>query len=320
MNGNFSSFKEQKEIVKSAKLRQSSEIRIIAPSSYPEIKTLSNSADAIKELGYKVSFGINVKKLNQYNYQAARAEQRAKELMDAFRDDNVGAIFCARGGHGASQMLPFIDFDVIRDHPKLFIGYSDITSLHMALNKLSGLVTFHGPMPDSDPVEFQGEKLETMFKIFKGEISDLKPYIRRMIKYVVEGKAEGRSTGTNMSVFSSLTGTPYMPEFNGKILFCEDIGERSIDIERFFDIMVLNGSIKELAGFVFGEFRNRPNTPESKPFIEDVIREYMEKELKPSLALAPFGHGEEQMLIPLNLKMRISDSEPYIQPLEQMVD
>jgi muramoyltetrapeptide carboxypeptidase len=320
MKGSYEDYKEQKEVIKPSRLKIGEEIRIIAPSSYPEIIPLSQSAEEITKLGYRVTYGINVKKLNQDNYHSANPELRAKELMDAFTDDNVKAIFCARGGHGARQTLPFLDFDVIREHPKIFMGYSDITNLHMAINKLSGLVTFHGPMPDTDTEEFRGEKLEIMFRIFRGELSDLKPYIKRLVKYVVEGSAQGRSMGTNMSVFSSLTGTPYMPEFNGKVLFCEDTNERSVDIERYLDIMTLNGTINQLSGFVFGEFKNRSTSGEGKPSIEDVIKEYMVKNAKPSLAMAPFGHGNEQMLIPLNLRVRITESEPYIEPMESMVE
>jgi len=320
MDDYLKSFRERNDIIKPRKLSDGDEIRIIAPSSYPEIIPMNKSVNEIKRLGYRVSYGINVKKLNQDNYHSASPELRVNELMDAFVDDDVGAIFCARGGHGAIQMLPFIDFDIIREHPKIFVGYSDITSLHMAINKLSGLVTFHGPMPDSDPEEFQGEKLETMFKILGGKISNLNPYIRRLVKYVVEGKAEGRSMGTNMSVFSSLTETPYIPEFRKKILFCEDTSERSVDIERYLDIMTLNGTIKQLVGFVFGEFKNRLVSDEGKQSIEDVIKEYMKRYAKPSLSMAPFGHGNEQMLIPMNLKIRITNSEPYIEPLESMVD
>ncbi len=320
MTGSSENYRERKEVIKPARLNIGDEIRIIAPSSYPEIISLSQSVEEITRIGYKVTYGINVKKLNQETYHSANPELRAKELMDAFRDDKVKAIFCARGGHGARQILPFLDFDVIRDNPKIFMGYSDITNLHMAINKISGLVTFHGPMPDTDTEEFRGEKLETMFKIFRGKLSDLKPYIKRLVKYVVEGSAQGRSMGTNMSVFSSLTGTPYMPEFTDKVLFCEDTNERSVDIERYLDIMILNGTINQLAGFVFGEFKNRSTSGEGKPSIEDVIREYMVKYSKPSLAMAPFGHGNEQMLIPLNLKVKISESEPYIEPMESMVD
>lgn len=313
-------FKEQKQIVKPEKLRPNGEIRIIAPSNYPDIISMASSVNEIRNLGYRVSYGLNVKKLNQDNYHGAKPEERAKELMDAFMDDSVGAIYCARGGHAARQMLPLIDYDIIREHPKPFVGYSDITSLHMAINKFSGLVTFHGPMPGSDPEEFQGEKLQTMLNILRGEISDFRPYIKRLIKYVVKGSAEGRSTGTNMSVFSSLTGTPYMPDLTDRILFCEDTGARSVDVERYLDILVLNGTMKQLAGFVFGEFKNRPVTGEVMPYIEDIIKSYMEKYSKHSLAVAPFGHGIEQMLIPLNLKIRITDSEPYIQPLESIVE
>lgn len=319
MSGN-SGYREARDRLRPPRLRPSGEIRIIAPSSYPDILLLSESVEGIRRLGYRISYGINIKKLNQESYHAASPETRAKELMDAFLDDHVDLIFCARGGHGAMQILPYIDFDLIRDHPKAFVGYSDITSLHMAINKFSGLVTFHGPMPASDPEEFQGEKMGTMFGIFSGEVADLTFYLRRLVKYVTEGSSTGVSSGTNFSVFSSLTGTPYMPNLQGKILFMEDTNTRAVDIERYLDIMVLNHSIEKISGFVFGEFKNRPQPSENTPSIEDIIREYMHRYSIISLAAAPFGHGREQMLIPLNLKMRIQETYPYIEPMESMVE
>jgi muramoyltetrapeptide carboxypeptidase len=313
-------YKEQVNVIKPPKLVKGDEIRIVATSSFPDIRVLAQSINEITKLGFRISYGTTIKKLTQQGYSAGSPGERAKELNDAFADDNVKAIFSARGGHGAIQILPLLDYELIRNNPKIFMGYSDITSIHLAINKLSGVVTFHGPMPASDSDEFQGHNLTDMFDIFEGKINDFSGYIRRIIKYVTKGMAEGRSIGTNMSVFSSLTGTGYMPAANGKILFCEDTGIRSVDVERYFDIMSLTNSIRNFSGFVFGEFRKKQNVDEGTPYIEDVVRDYMERVNKPSLYSAPFGHGSEQMLIPLNLRMRIRDTFPYIEPLENMVD
>ena len=284
------------------------------------MNNLSKGISRLRNWGYRISLGRNIRKLVQRNALAAPDVDRAAELMNAFMDDSVKAIFCARGGYGSIHTLPLIDYDVIRDHPKIFVGYSDITALHLAINKFSDLVTFHGPMPGSDPDEIKKPSFRNFADIYSGQSTDISGYLDKVIKYIIPGKIEGKSIGTNISVAASLIGTKYMPDSTDKIFFIEDTGVTSGDIDRYFFTMKLAGMLEKFKGFVFGDFKAISEVEEPMPFIEDVVQLYINQLQVPSLYGLPFGHGEEQMLIPLNARIRVSTEYPYLELLENVVE
>ncbi|MGC8888688.1 MAG: S66 peptidase family protein [Candidatus Micrarchaeia archaeon] len=306
-------------IIKPPKLKEGSNIRIVAPAWAPDIKDLSKGIEILKHLGFKVSLGKNIKRLAQVSYLSAPDKDRASELMDAFKDDTVDAIFCGRGGYGAMRILPYLDFDVIKEHPKIFMGYSDITALHVAINNFSHLITFHGPMPGTDVDEMRKPIFKTYIGMLKGENRDVSPPIERLIKYVVNGKATGISMGTNFSLIASLVGTKYLKDVKGKILFLEDVSTTAWDIDRYFATLELAGLLNDFEGFVFGDFTDIPKTEDATPVIEEIVEYHMGIANKPSLYGFPFGHGDEQTLIPLNAKISISSEPPYIELLEDVV-
>ena len=317
---NSPKFKEIKETIVPAKLKEGDTIAIIAPASAPDMRQLSVSINKLSKMGYKLSLGHNIRKLVQRNSLAAPKIDRANEFNNAFKDDNVKMILCARGGYGSIHILPYLDYDLVRDHPKIFVGYSDITAIHFALNKLSGLVTFHGPMPASDPDEYSGGIFKHFIEVLSGNSSDLSAFINIFVKYIYKGKVHGKSLGTNISVGASLVGTPFYPNPEGKILFSEDTGITSGDMDRYFSVMQLTGILQKLQGFVFGEFRQINEMEEPMPYIEDIIQQYIEELEKPSIFGLPFGHGEDQMLIPLNAKMSISSESPYLELDQNVVE
>ena len=140
-----------------------------------------------------MSFGENIRKIKRIGYLSAPDNDRAKELESAFLDDSVDAIFCARGGYGSIRILPLIDFDIIKDHPKIFLGYSDITALHIAINQKADLITFHGPMPGVDYEVISDSFLKFMMDFLSGETMDLESQITRIVGILVEGNEEGIS-------------------------------------------------------------------------------------------------------------------------------
>jgi len=313
-------YKEIKENIVPGALKEGDTIGIIAPASAPDMKQLSLSVNKLSKYGYKFILGQNIRKLVQRNSLAAPPIDRAKELNDAFRDDNIKMILCARGGYGSIHILPYLDYDMIREHPKIFMGYSDITALHFAINKLSGLVTFHGPMPASDPDEYSSASFKNFLNILSGNSTDLSVFVNVFVKYIFKGKVEGTSLGTNLSVGSSLIGTPYFPDPEGKILFSEDAGITSGDLDRYFSVMKLTGMLKKFSGFVFGEFRQITEVEEPMPPLEDIVQQYIQELEKTSIYGLPFGHGEDQMLIPLNSKISISSEYPYVELRQNVVE
>lgn len=314
-------FKEIKEVVVPPRLKDGDGIRIIAPASAPDMRALSRSVTKLTKLGYRVSLGRNIRKLVQRNSLAAPSQDRAEEIMEAFRDDTVNAIFCARGGYGSIHILPYLDYDMIREHPKIFMGYSDITALHMAFNKLSGMVTFHGPMPASDPDEYGKSTFRNYLNVLSGKSDDISQFIDNVVKYIFKGKVEGKSVGTNVSVFSSLIGTDYMPSSDNRILFAEDTGITSGDLDRYFSVMKLSGILQRFVAFAFGDFKQIVDIEEPMPYIEDIIQQYLSELQKPSVYGLPFGHvADSQMLIPLNAWMTFSTDYPYIEVRGHLVD
>ena len=308
------------EKVKPNKLKIGDEIRVISPASAPDIKQLSDGISKLRKMGYKVTVGKNIKKLVQRNDLAAPAKDRAEELMYAFKDENVKAIFNARGGYGSIHILNLLDYDLIREHPKIFVGYSDITALHMAINKFSNMITFHGPMVASDVQEMSKPSYKLFLDVLHGNTREINPnYKDRLIKYIIPGTSEGVSMGTNLSVAASLFGTKYMPETKDKIFFMEDTNITSGDVDRYFYTMKL-ANINNFSGYVIGDFRTIIDKDEPTPSVEDVFERFMNELGKPSLYGAPFGHGEEQLIIPLNAKLKIFDEEPYIEAREEVVN
>lgn len=284
------------------------------------MKNLSKSIGRLRKLGFKVTLGKNIKKLVQINQTAARDSDRSDELTRAFMDDSVKLVLCARGGYGSIHILPLIDYDVIRERPKIFMGYSDITALHLAINSQTGLITFHGPMAASDPNEIAKHSFRSFLDVLEGSSRTIEPNQNQVIKYIIPGTAEGTSMGTNISVAASLIGTDFMPDTQKRLFFVEDTNVTPGDIDRYFFTMKLAGMLEKFSGFVFGDFKVIKEVDEPMPFIEDVVQGIMIECNKPSIYGMPFGHGDEQMLIPLNAKMRLNTSEPYLELLENVVD
>src|SRR3989339_641878 len=207
-----------------SKLIPGDTIGIIAPSGViKDYEMLEASIKNIEERGYKVKLGNNIK--SKKWYLAGSDEERCNDLMDFFVDPEVKAIFTARGGYGCARILDYINFDLIKQNPKILMGYSDITALHSTIYNHTGLITFHGPLVASDlgrqelsefTIDNMWNMLETEFKL---------PYILKNSHKSVcinIGKAKGELIGGNLAIICSLMGTKYSYNFADKILFIED--------------------------------------------------------------------------------------------------
>ncbi|HEU12894.1 MAG: S66 peptidase family protein [Thermoplasmata archaeon] len=306
--------------MRAVRLKKGGHIRIIAPASPPNLRSLTIGVEKLRKMGYKVSFGENIRKLKRIGYLSAPDNDRAKELENAFLDDSVDAVFCARGGYGSLRILPLIDFDIIKDHPKIFLGYSDITALHIAINQKTDLITFHGPMPAVDYETIQDNFLKYMMDFLAGETTDLTSQITRIVGVLVEGEAEGRSAGTNFSLVTSLIGTEYQLKAHDRILFLEDVATSIYDIDRYMAELWLTKILYRVKGLAFGDFTQIPVDEGPTPSLQEVIYYYVSNMKKPAIYGLPFGHGNDQMIIPLNARIKISTEEPFIKLLEKVLD
>ncbi len=308
------------ERIKPSALKKNQEIRVVSPSSSTDMANLSHGVNKLKSMGYKISLGSSTKAASRSQEFTVPAEDRAKEIMEAFTDPAVSAIYCSTGGHASIHILDHLDFDVIRENPKIFVGYSDITALHLAFNKKANMVTFHGPMLCSDEDIINGPEFIHFINILEGKTAVLNfRGEERLMRSIGKGKVEGLSMGTNLTVASALFSTEFMPDSNGKVFFLEDTGVTYREIDRIL-FNIEHTGLKNTSGYVFGQFRGLSGSGNPQNFISNVIKDFVSRVDRLSVMEAPFGHGSEQMLIPLNAKVCISDDQPFMELKETPVD
>lgn len=296
-----------------AVLRKGSMIRVVAPASPEEDpSSLTKNLARLRELGFNVSLGQCVRKLKTHGYLAGTDEERTEELNDAFRDDKVDAIFCVTGGYGTSRILPSLDYDLIKSNPKIFLGYSDITTLHIAMHQKSDLVTFHGPVLTS---EFTDYTLEWLLRTLQhpeplGEL--INPSDGPIIKTINEGKASGKLVGGNLTLMACTLGTPYEIDTKNKILFLEDTEEPPYRIDRYLTQLWLGNKLQDTAGIVVGEFTKYEPTQTPSLTLWDVLKDRIGGNGKPAIYGLCCGHGKHHLTLPIGVDTRIDATEGRI--------
>jgi muramoyltetrapeptide carboxypeptidase len=243
-------------------------------------------------------------------YLGGTDQERLDDLHDMFRDPEVKAIFAIRGGYGSERLLDRIDYGLLRANPKIFLGYSDITCLHLAIHKRAGLVTFHGPMMISTFTDFtqkwfrralfSAEPLAVVTN--PAETNQLRPV--HTLRTVRPGRARGRLVGGNLSLVTRTLGTPYEIDTRGRILFIEDVDEQPYSIDGMLTQLRLAGKLDAAAGIVFGECsgcRPRDFQPsfESTFSVGEVVDQILGKLAIPVLSGLTIGHTDDQLTLPL---------------------
>jgi muramoyltetrapeptide carboxypeptidase len=236
--------------VRPASLNPGDTVGIIAPASNIDPVAFARGCDALRQLGYKVVFdeGITFQDL----YFAGSIERRNRELERMFEAPEVKAIICARGGYGANYLLPTLPLDTVLRNPKIFVGYSDVTSLLTYLTD-HGLVTFHGPMVAKDWAHDDGVDLAAWQAIMTGEPLVVSSSSESSLKGLASGASTGVLYGGCLSMLVASLGTPYEAQTEGKLLFVEDIGAKPYQIDRMLMQLKLAGKLEGVRGFVFGE-------------------------------------------------------------------
>ncbi|WP_413299007.1 LD-carboxypeptidase [Bacillus sp. 1P10SD] len=296
--------------IKPASLKKGDTIGIVAPAS-----PLYNKSDLVRgirtleEWGFQVIVGehVNVR----YEYLAGTDEQRAQDVNSMFRNDQVDAIFVTQGGYGSARILRYIDFDAIKQNPKIFIGYSDITAIHLALQKLTGLVSFHGPgMAGFNPEELTEYRKNQLFKALLSdepvgeiELADKKKWIN----IIQPGEARGEMVGGNLTLICSSLGTPYEIETEGNILFFEELDTEPWVMDHMLSHLLNAGKLQKAAGIVIGEckdcepFKHNPGFPVTFS-LEDILEEYIKPLGIPAIYGLPLGHTKDLATIPLGVQ------------------
>ncbi|WP_077038068.1 LD-carboxypeptidase [Pelomonas sp. KK5] len=281
-------------------LKPGATLGIVAPAGPPKPGQLERVPALIEAQGFRAKVFPGCAGPAHLDYLAASDEQRLADLHAAFADPEVDALLCLRGGYGCHRLLHRLDTALIRRHPKLLIGYSDITALHGVLDTL-GLPALHAPMPTSDLLHpLAGPDTETLFGLLKSGIGrgDLIAPASEPHELSRGDSAEGRLIGGNLAVFAALAGTPWLPDARGTLLFLEDIGEEPYRIDRMLAQLRLAGVLDAAAGFLVGSFSDA-DYPAAQ------LTDYLSGLGKPILAGWPSGHCRPNQPLSMGLKVRM---------------
>ena len=249
-------------------LRRGDTVAVIAPASHFHRDAFNAGCDALRSLGYLPVYDNSI--FDRELYFAGSTERRVRELEQAFEDDAVQAIVCARGGYGSNYLLEKVDISKIAAHPKIFVGYSDLTSLMTSFYDRTGLVTFHGPMVAKDFAKSDGVDLPS-WRFALEQPSAFHPAGNRTLEPLAAGKAEGILYGGCLSMLAESLGTPYEIQTSGTILFIEDVGAKPYQIDRMLMHLKLAGKLSQVRGLVFGEMLD--SVPAAAPdyTLEEII-------------------------------------------------
>lgn len=279
----------------------------MAPASAPpEPKQMDRAIAALEQLRFKVKVAPNARK--RLGFLAGTDRERAADLMRVFADRKVDGIICVRGGYGSARLLPRLDYGLIKRNPKVFVGYSDITSLHCAFLVKSNLISFHGPMLNSDFAhddmpEFTTQSFLRM--LLRAEPpGDIAIGFDGPTKALSGGVAEGQLIGGNISILCATLGTPWQPAFRGRILFFEDLDEVPYRVDRMLTQLLNAGVLQQVAGIAIGINKGcvDPKAKESKEYrqtLEDVFRDRLLPLGIPVLMDLPFGHVARNATLPV---------------------
>ena len=297
-------------LVKPERLRPGDVIGIVAPASAPENpEDFDRYIRAIENRGFKPKLAPNVRK--RFGFLAGDDQSRASDLMGMFADPEVKAIICARGGYGSARLLGMLDYQFIKKHPKIFVGFSDITTLHCAIQTHAQLVTFHGPTLNTAVTAVGPEfTIQSLLKTVTqpipfGNICDSEA--RKAVSILRGGTATGPLTGGNLSVLATILGTPYQPQFKRAIFFFEDVDEEPYRMDALLTQLLNAGLLQQVVGVAVGTNKDcvDPAAATSKEYrqtLADVLKDRLLPLGVPVVTGLPFGHVPINATLPMGLE------------------
>jgi len=314
-------------LIRPPRLKPGDTLGLIHPASATFQKMdLEIATDNLKALGFNVKPGAHA--LDRYGYLAGKDADRAADINALFADKEVQGICAMRGGWGAARTLPYLNFETIAKNPKVLFGYSDITALHLAIPAKTGLATFHAPTGFSGWTEFSASWFKRV--VMEGEMA---PYVNepdfrgRIVpmgyrtQTITPGKAEGRLLGGNLTVLAHLVGTPYLPDFTGRILFLEDIREGIYRIDRMLTHLKLAGLLAKIKGFIWGQCTDCE--PDSGGYgsltTEEVLDDHIKPLGVPTYRGAMIGHVDKQFTVPQGILAEMDADAGTFRLLESAV-
>ncbi|MFQ3587058.1 MAG: LD-carboxypeptidase [Fimbriimonadaceae bacterium] len=284
-------------------LRPGDKIRIVTPASPLSREKMDFAIELLEGEGYVVELGEHA--LDAYYYLAGQDRDRASDLMAAFEDPDVKAVLCARGGYGCARLMPYLDFDRMAASRKLFLGFSDITTLHIALNR-RGLPTVHSPMPITLSAPREPWVIESFKRMFRGDVTV--PEGAPRAETVVGGVVEAEVTGGCLCLIGDSIGTPEPFDATGKIAVLEDVDEMPHRVDAMLTHMLNAGVIQKAAGIVVGEMtRTDEKTDEGIGGLpwKEIVRDRLGGLGIPMVWDFPFGHAAQMLSVPFGVRARL---------------
>jgi muramoyltetrapeptide carboxypeptidase len=322
------------KLIRPPRLNPGDTLGIIAPASAaPDPKNVDRAVAVLEKLGYRIKFARYAHR--RLGYLAGTDRERASDVIQMFTDPKVNAILCVRGGYGTARLLPRLDYATIRANAKIFVGYSDITSLHAAFLKQAGLISFHGPMLNSDFAlkDLPHFTVQSFLRTLAGSpdragdvagmnIAD--GYAGKTVKVLRRGVARGQLIGGNLALLCTLVGTPWQPTFRNKILFLEDIGEEPYRWDRMPTYLHNCGLIQQVAGIAIGlnadcEDPNAKGAKEYRQTLADVLNDRLLQLKVPVVTGMPFGHVSHNATLPVGVRAELDANLGQLRLLESGV-
>lgn len=296
-------------------------VGIVTPGSPMLVERLEKGLDYLQKKGFRPLLGDHV--YDSRGYLAGKDSDRARDLLAMFANPEVRAIFSTRGGYGTGRLLELLDYDLIARNPKIFLGYSDLTAIHLAIWKHTGLVTFSGPMVAVEMgLGIHPFTERYLWKTIGPDVgSELFPSSEKFrLHALASGRARGILLGGCLSVLVSLLGTPHLPDFSGAVLILEDVGEEPYRIDRYLSQLRSAGILSQITGVILGEFLDCQGK-EGQPTLslQEIFADYFGPLGVPVVSGFPYGHGPRKFTVPVGVEVELDANKGTVRLLEPAV-
>lgn len=290
-------------------------IAVVAPASPPSPRRLRAGMEVLRDWGFRPRLGAHTRDVR--GYLAGTDADRAADLRAAFADPTIKAVWGARGGYGAGRIIDRLDLDAIVADPKLFIGFSDLTAVHLALADHARIATVHAPTV-AKLADLGNDELAPLLHLLSvpRPLGDVPLHDdRRTLTTMVGGRAEGRLLGGNLTMLAAACGTPTRPRFRGAIALIEEVNEAPYRVDRLLTQLRLSGVFDGVAGIIVAHSPGC-DAPDGTPRFEDVIADRLGALGVPLLVGAPLGHGPRTRSVPLGVRVTLDADEPSLHVIE----
>lgn len=305
-------------MIKPNPLSKDDTVALIAPASPTDSNLMDKCIESIKKLGLNVVLGNSC--FAKHGFLSGIDDIRANDINEMFKNKNIKGIFSLRGGYGSARLLDLLDFKMIKKNPKVFVGYSDITALHIALNQKCNLITYHGPMISTELIKGLDEYSNYYYEqnIFNTTVlGPIKNPTDMNVDILCEGYAEGKLIGGNLSVICSTIGTKYEINTKNKILFIEEVSESPYKIDRMLLQLHQAGKFNDAKGIVLGAFTDcNASDPNKSLSLNEVFNEIILPNKKPTIYNVACGHCLPTLTLPLGAKASLNTELKEFKVLE----